>query len=261
VTQNLTALQIRKSFKNSVFQQQVYSKRFLPYSLNEQEKVTRFVTLFFKQLEIRVHSFNVVKDQKGNMFYAIKYAHTRKDSRGRKSKKTLLFSSLENSLCLAFQRVAGKKPLNILLYEITVKYKTPYSRPPLFRGFKFTTLLELTKTSQIIENSDGFAYYLTCLFCEKLGNLRSKADKNLQGRLILFFEKLLYFWRHSGINNQKGIRVEVAGRINGASRSKTTSFTLGALPLQKMSVDVDFCYKESNTVFGCFGVKVWAKYF
>jgi len=55
----------------------------------------------------------------------------------------------------------------------------------------------------------------------------------------------------------KGIRVEVAGRLNGAEMSRREKFIEGSVPLHTLRADVDFYVHHAPTVAGIVGVKVW----
>lgn len=55
----------------------------------------------------------------------------------------------------------------------------------------------------------------------------------------------------------KGIRIEVAGRLNGAEMSRREKFIEGSVPLHTLRADVDFYCEHAQTVAGVVGVKVW----
>lgn len=55
----------------------------------------------------------------------------------------------------------------------------------------------------------------------------------------------------------QGVRVMVAGRLNGAEIARTEALTWGKLPLQTLRADVDFGRGAAFTTYGAIGVKVW----
>ncbi|WKZ30763.1 MAG: 30S ribosomal protein S3 [Candidatus Dojkabacteria bacterium] len=56
----------------------------------------------------------------------------------------------------------------------------------------------------------------------------------------------------------KGIRVWIAGRINGAQQARTVKFSQGAVPLHTLKANIEFCSAVAQTGdLGKFGVKVW----
>nr|WP_282564754.1 30S ribosomal protein S3 [Liquorilactobacillus sicerae] len=55
----------------------------------------------------------------------------------------------------------------------------------------------------------------------------------------------------------KGIKVQVAGRLNGADMSRVEHFSEGTVPLNTLRADVDYAWTEAATTYGRLGVKVW----
>lgn len=55
----------------------------------------------------------------------------------------------------------------------------------------------------------------------------------------------------------KGIRIEVAGRLNGAEMSRREKVIEGSVPLHTLRADVDYHGARARTAAGIIGVKVW----
>ena len=55
----------------------------------------------------------------------------------------------------------------------------------------------------------------------------------------------------------KGIKVQVAGRLNGADMSRVEHFSEGTVPLHTLRADIDYAWVEATTTYGQLGVKVW----
>ena len=55
----------------------------------------------------------------------------------------------------------------------------------------------------------------------------------------------------------KGVRIEVAGRLNGAEMSRREKEIQGSVPLHTLRADIDFAQVHAHTVAGIVGVKVW----
>ncbi len=55
----------------------------------------------------------------------------------------------------------------------------------------------------------------------------------------------------------KGIRIEVAGRLNGAEMSRREKEVQGSVPLHTIRADIDFAKVAAKTPAGIIGVKVW----
>lgn len=55
----------------------------------------------------------------------------------------------------------------------------------------------------------------------------------------------------------EGIKVEVAGRLNGAEMCRTIWLREGRVPLQTLRANIDFARANALTTYGLIGVKVW----
>lgn len=54
-----------------------------------------------------------------------------------------------------------------------------------------------------------------------------------------------------------GIKIHVAGRLNGVEIARSEYFIEGQMPLHTFRADIDYAYIPSNTTYGVIGVKVW----
>lgn len=55
----------------------------------------------------------------------------------------------------------------------------------------------------------------------------------------------------------KGIKVEAAGRLDGAEMARTEWLSEGKIPLQTIRADISFAKYNAHTTFGVVGIKVW----
>jgi small subunit ribosomal protein S3 len=55
----------------------------------------------------------------------------------------------------------------------------------------------------------------------------------------------------------KGIKVQIAGRLNGAEIARTEWVKEGRMPLQTLRANIDYATASSKTIYGILGVKVW----
>ena len=55
----------------------------------------------------------------------------------------------------------------------------------------------------------------------------------------------------------EGIRVCVAGRLNGAEIARRETFREGRVPLHTLRAKIDYAHVEANTTYGIIGIKVW----
>lgn len=55
----------------------------------------------------------------------------------------------------------------------------------------------------------------------------------------------------------KGIKVQIAGRLNGAEIARTEWVREGRVPLQTLRANIDYSYKTAQTTYGILGIKIW----
>jgi len=55
----------------------------------------------------------------------------------------------------------------------------------------------------------------------------------------------------------EGIKINVAGRLNGAEIARSEWYREGRVPLHTLRADVDYGFAEALTTYGILGVKVW----
>lgn len=55
----------------------------------------------------------------------------------------------------------------------------------------------------------------------------------------------------------QGIKINVAGRLNGAEIARTEWYREGRVPLHTLRADIDYGFAEARTTYGVIGVKVW----
>jgi small subunit ribosomal protein S3 len=54
-----------------------------------------------------------------------------------------------------------------------------------------------------------------------------------------------------------GVKVCVAGRLNGAEIARSEWYREGRVPLHTLRADIDYGFAEAKTTYGIIGVKVW----
>lgn len=55
----------------------------------------------------------------------------------------------------------------------------------------------------------------------------------------------------------QGIKVQVAGRLNGAEIARSEWTREGRVPLHTLRANIDYSYKTAQTTYGVLGIKVW----
>jgi len=57
--------------------------------------------------------------------------------------------------------------------------------------------------------------------------------------------------------NVKGIKILVAGRLNGADIARREKFSHGSVPAHTIKSNIDYALAEAQTTYGTIGIKVW----
>lgn len=57
--------------------------------------------------------------------------------------------------------------------------------------------------------------------------------------------------------NIKGIKIQIAGRLNGAEIARVEWAREGRVPLQTIRAKIDYCYYPAQTIYGVLGIKIW----
>jgi len=55
----------------------------------------------------------------------------------------------------------------------------------------------------------------------------------------------------------RGVKVTVAGRLNGAEIARTEKLLFGKVPLHTLRAEIDYALVEAFTLYGAIGIKVW----
>lgn len=54
-----------------------------------------------------------------------------------------------------------------------------------------------------------------------------------------------------------GIKIQIAGRLNGAEIARIEWAREGRVPLQTLRAKIDYCHYPAQTIYGVLGIKVW----
>ncbi len=55
----------------------------------------------------------------------------------------------------------------------------------------------------------------------------------------------------------KGLKIQIAGRLNGAEIARSEWVREGRVPLQTLRANIDYSYKTAKTIYGILGIKIW----
>lgn len=85
-----------------------------------------------------------------------------------------------------------------------------------------------------------------------VGNIAEQIEKRLPFRRVMksSIEQVMQA-------GAKGVKVMLAGRLNGAEIARTEALGHGSLPLQTLRAAIDYGRGEAHTTYGKIGIKVW----
>jgi small subunit ribosomal protein S3 len=80
--------------------------------------------------------------------------------------------------------------------------------------------------------------------------------RQLEGR-VAFRRAMRGTMQRTMRSGAKGVKTQVAGRLNGADMSRVESYAEGTVPLHTLRADIDYAWVEAHTTYGSLGVKTW----
>nr|YP_009548877.1 ribosomal protein S3 [Ceratopteris cornuta]AYW15852.1 ribosomal protein S3 [Pteris vittata] len=60
-----------------------------------------------------------------------------------------------------------------------------------------------------------------------------------------------------GKTTDKGVKIQIAGRLNGSEMARVEWAREGRVPLQTVKANISYCYHPAQTIHGVLGVKTW----
>ncbi len=123
---------------------------------------------------------------------------------------------------------------------------------------KFLENLTKSKLCLIIYFLDGFgstvgAKTLAELIAKRIEKKTSSPFKDVAALISEFVKQE----GRSSSSPLKGLKILCSGRLNGAEMAKTQIIKIGRIPLQTISVKVNYGFAKAHTKFGVIGIKVW----
>lgn len=85
-----------------------------------------------------------------------------------------------------------------------------------------------------------------------MNNMIAQLEKRIPFRRVM--KRAVEQVRRAG---GKGVKVMVAGRLNGVEIARTETLVEGSVPAQTLRADIDYARGVARTIYGTLGVKVW----
>ena len=76
-------------------------------------------------------------------------------------------------------------------------------------------------------------------------------------RRVMFRRAMKRAMQNSMRMGAQGIKINVAGRLNGAEIARSECYREGRVPLHTLRADIDYGFAEALTTYGILGIKVW----
>jgi len=152
---------------------------------------------------------------------------------------------------------AGVSQIEIERYPSKVRIVVNTAKPGILIGRKGETVKVLRKDLEAmtgkkidleikeIKNPDCDAYLVA-------ENIASQINRRISYRRAM--KRAIQQAIRQGA---EGIKIQVAGRLNGAEMCRTNWMREGRVPLQTLRANIDFAKTEALTTYGQIGVKVW----
>ncbi len=152
---------------------------------------------------------------------------------------------------------AGVSQIEIERYPGKIRILVNTAKPGILIGRKGETVKVLRKNLEDltgkkidleikeIKNPDCDAYLIAL-------NIASQIERRISYRRAM--KRAIQQAIRQGA---EGVKIQVAGRLNGAEMCRTTWLREGRVPLQTLRADIDFARAEALTTYGQIGIKVW----
>lgn len=148
------------------------------------------------------------------------------------------------------------RKLNYIVINIYV------SNPAVVLGVDGKKLFELRNTLQSLLKRTSATSEITINVLE-VSNPDSNA-KVISDFIRQQLEKRIPFRRAMKVaivkaqkSDIKGIKVQIAGRLNGAEIARTEWVREGQVPLHTLKANIDYFQNKAQTIYGILGIKVW----
>jgi small subunit ribosomal protein S3 len=152
---------------------------------------------------------------------------------------------------------AGVSRVDIERAANKLKISISTSRPGIIIGRKGQEVDKLKQEIQKKTNKEVFINIQEILKPELDAQLVSESVALQLGKRIAFRRAMRKAVDAALRFGARGIKIRVAGRLNGAEIARSEWYLHGQLPLHTLRADVEYGFAEADTTFGQIGVKTW----
>nr|YP_009550595.1 ribosomal protein S3 [Eustigmatophyceae sp. Chic 10/23 P-6w]QAA11532.1 ribosomal protein S3 [Eustigmatophyceae sp. Chic 10/23 P-6w] len=160
---------------------------------------------------------------------------------------------------IAISYPATSNQIYVIIYSVSpAKLKTELSRTPINIDFsKF--LRDHLSTRELIVKIKRLRHPYT-----EPGILAQSLTKKLEKRMPFrrairsAMKDFKEAARRAKLKpREKGIKIQIAGRLNGAEIARSEWVRQGRVPLHTIQADVGYISQRAQTIYGTLGVKIW----
>lgn len=167
--------------------------------------------------------------------------------------KTIFKHLIKNELIILKLKLLNKK-IDRKIAPMLLDSLTSFKRQLFSRRFNlFFDFLKLS--SLFIKREINLNAYAIIL-----GTVFKFLPKRSHSKFFVFVKKLLYKLLAAPQTQLKGIKIIINGKLKGKLRSSTFTMSVGKLDSQTIASKMEFSRVHINTLYGCFGLKLWANY-
>lgn len=167
--------------------------------------------------------------------------------------KNIFKHLVKNELVILKLKLLNKK-IDRKITPILLDGLTSFKRQLFSR--RFNLFFDFVKLSSLfIKREINLNAYTTIL-----GTIFKFLPKRSHGKFFNFTKKLLNKLISLPQTKIKGIKVMINGKLKGKLRSSSFALSVGKIESQKISAKMEFSRVHINTLYGCFGLKMWANY-
>ena len=152
---------------------------------------------------------------------------------------------------------AGVSRVDVERAANKLKISISTSRPGIIIGRKGQEVDKLKQEIQKTTGKEVFINIQEILKPELDAQLVSESVALQLGKRIAFRRAMRKAVDAALRFGARGIKIRVAGRLNGAEIARSEWYLHGQLPLHTLRADVEYGFAEADTTFGQIGVKTW----
>lgn len=167
--------------------------------------------------------------------------------------KTIFKHLIKNELIILKLKLLNRK-LDRRITSRIHEHLMPFKKKLFSR--RFNLYFDFIKLSALFMNRRiNLNAYATVL-----GTIFKFLPKYSHSKFFIFTQKVLHKLLSMPTSKLKGIKVKINGKLKGKLRASSITMSVGKIEAQTIAAKVEFSTVHIHTLYGCFGLKMWANY-